>query len=197
MNSSNAAFPKKPINHMDTGWTEGYGASLVKNLFEVSDSISDLGCGNGWLEKQLPEYNISAIDYPQYDFNVGKLPYEDNSLDGAIAFQVLEHLENPYHFVREVHRVLKSGGKFICSTPNVFHLYNRISFLKNGNHYRFTKTNDHVFAGSEDIFHKMFLKFSTSEHFFRRGIFPYPFLNRFSYPQTELFGQDICWILRK
>lgn len=49
---------------------------------------------------------------------VPPLPFADESFDYVVSFQVIEHIKHDREFVREVHRVLKKGGKFIVSTPN-------------------------------------------------------------------------------
>lgn len=43
----------------------------------------------------------------------------DNSFDYVISFQVIEHIKNDKLFVEEIFRVLKDGGKFIVTTPNI------------------------------------------------------------------------------
>ena len=49
---------------------------------------------------------------------VPPLPFADESFDYVVSFQVIEHIKRDKELVREVHRVLKKGGKFIVSTPN-------------------------------------------------------------------------------
>ena len=49
---------------------------------------------------------------------VPPIPFADESFDYVVSFQVIEHIKRDKEFVREVHRVLKRGGKFIVSTPN-------------------------------------------------------------------------------
>ena len=49
---------------------------------------------------------------------VPSLPFADESFDYVVSFQVIEHIKRDKEFVREVRRVLKSGGKFIVTTPN-------------------------------------------------------------------------------
>ena len=49
---------------------------------------------------------------------VPPLPFADESFDYVVSFQVIEHIKRDKEFVREVRRVLKSGGKFIVTTPN-------------------------------------------------------------------------------
>lgn len=49
---------------------------------------------------------------------VPPLPFEDESFDYVVSFQVIEHIRRDKAFVAEVLRVLRKGGKFIVSTPN-------------------------------------------------------------------------------
>jgi SAM-dependent methyltransferase len=50
-----------------------------------------------------------------------KLPFEDAHFDVAYADYVLEHVEHPKPFLKEVARVLKPGGWFFFRTPNKNH----------------------------------------------------------------------------
>ena len=47
----------------------------------------------------------------------GELPYQDESLDGVVSIETLEHLEDDEAFVHEAHRCLKTGGYFVFSVP--------------------------------------------------------------------------------
>ncbi len=49
---------------------------------------------------------------------VPPLPFDDESFDCVVSFQVIEHIKRDEAFVAEVHRVLRKGGLFIVSTPN-------------------------------------------------------------------------------
>lgn len=49
------------------------------------------------------------------------LPFEANRFDCIFASEVLEHLSDPFLFVREVSRVLKLGGMIILTVPFMFH----------------------------------------------------------------------------
>ena len=40
-------------------------------------------------------------------------PFEDESIDVALAFFILVHLRDLEHFMQETHRVLKDGGNMI------------------------------------------------------------------------------------
>jgi SAM-dependent methyltransferase len=50
------------------------------------------------------------------------MPYfEDNFFDLIYCNNVLEHVELPHLFYKEISRVLKSGGIFMAKTPNKYH----------------------------------------------------------------------------
>jgi SAM-dependent methyltransferase len=50
----------------------------------------------------------------------GSLPLADSSVDVIFCEWVVEHVEHPKEFAREVQRVLKPGGWFCALTPNRF-----------------------------------------------------------------------------
>ncbi len=59
-----------------------------------------------------------------------RLPFEDNSFDTVICWEVMEHFNfNPVPFVRELYRVLKPGGVGYLSVPNRASLVAHISLL--------------------------------------------------------------------
>ncbi|GIS31642.1 MAG: hypothetical protein Ct9H90mP3_4380 [Flammeovirgaceae bacterium] len=35
------------------------------------------------------------------------------------SFQVIEHIKNDKLFIKEIHRILKPGGKALISNPNI------------------------------------------------------------------------------
>lgn len=176
-------------------------------------SILDCGASNGHLLKQLRDNGFTklyAADFDNFltdksmaefhavDFNFEKLPFADNSLDMVVCFETMEHMENPFHFEREVHRILKPGGIFIASMPNVYHLFNKLVFLLRGDMFRYHERNDHLTLFPKSVFNKIFLRhFDLLEVAYDRGEFPYRWFSKLSYPQNELFGRSICRVLQK
>lgn len=51
--------------------------------------------------------------------NVLNLPFKNNSFDAVVSFETIEHVLDGNHFLSEIDRVLKPGGNFLCSTPNI------------------------------------------------------------------------------
>ena len=63
-----------------------------------------------------------------------RLPFEDGSFDVVLMTEVLEHLDSQFHIVAEVSRVVRSGGFFVFSTPNLQRLHSRLQFFLTGKH---------------------------------------------------------------
>lgn len=55
------------------------------------------------------------------------LPFDDNFFDHIISDYVLEHVEQPEMFIKEVFRILKPGGSYFFRTPNKYHYVSLIS----------------------------------------------------------------------
>jgi SAM-dependent methyltransferase len=53
-----------------------------------------------------------------HDLNAFPYPFESNSIDKIEMTHVLEHLEKPFHVMREIHRILKPGGTVYIAVPH-------------------------------------------------------------------------------
>jgi 2-polyprenyl-3-methyl-5-hydroxy-6-metoxy-1,4-benzoquinol methylase len=94
-------------------------------------TLLDAGCGSGDLWRVVSARftactGVDAVRYPGLPADVAfvpadldrALPLDDASVDAAAAIEVIEHLENPRAFVRELVRVTKPGGWIVITTPN-------------------------------------------------------------------------------
>lgn len=94
--------------------------------------LADVGCGSGDLGRQLQgrfatvigidavRYDglPSSVTFVRADLDAAPLPLEDASVDVAAAVEVIEHLENPRAFMRELARITRPGGWIVVTTPN-------------------------------------------------------------------------------
>ncbi len=102
----------------------------------LSGTVLEIGTGTGYgirvvaphtdrfitIDKHRPanlsELQRQAANVEFRTATVPPLPFDEAAFDCVISFQVIEHIEQDAEFVREVHRVLRPGGKFIVTTPN-------------------------------------------------------------------------------
>lgn len=94
---------------LEIGTGTGYGVDIIAPHAERYVTLDK--CRS----EELPEMP-SNVEFVQCA--VPPLPFEDESFDYVVSFQVIEHIKRDKEFVREVYRVLKPGGRFIVSTPN-------------------------------------------------------------------------------
>ena len=62
-----------------------------------------------------------------------KIPLDDASIDNAMATELLEHCPDPLAVMREIRRVLRSGGSFFFTVPFLWPLHDVPC-----DHYRYT-----------------------------------------------------------
>jgi SAM-dependent methyltransferase len=98
---------------------------------KMTGQLLDVGCGG----KPYRDLFVNANRYIGLEFDTpesrtarhadafyeGKrFPFDDESYDGVISNQVLEHVFNPDEFLDEIMRVLKPEGKLLLSVPFVW-----------------------------------------------------------------------------
>jgi 2-polyprenyl-3-methyl-5-hydroxy-6-metoxy-1,4-benzoquinol methylase len=132
---------------------------LERSLFkEKTPSALDIGCAAGALPVMLKDRGWTVrgveISEPQAAYcrerglEVSVLSLEENRFpshcfDAVHASHIIEHLNNPDVFVREVLRILKPDGRFYITTPNIAGLQARIF----GNRWR-SVIFDHLYLFS-------------------------------------------------
>jgi len=139
------------------------------------------------------------LTFHEINFNKETMPYTQEYFDGVTCWGMVEHLENPFHFTREVHRVLKPGGIYIMALPNVFHIMSRLLFLKKGVFPRWDKNKNHIFILPRGVFEKTILRyFDLVETVYTKPAIHHPWLNWVSswLPANEWFGNFIIYVLR-
>jgi SAM-dependent methyltransferase len=118
--------------------------------------LADVGCGTGDLCRATHDrfshcVGIDAVRYDGLpadvefraaDFDSGSLPLDDAAADATAAVEVIEHLENPRAFCRELVRVTKPGGWVVVTTPNQVSMLSLLTLLLKG---RFSAFQDNAY----------------------------------------------------
>jgi len=125
------------------------GASVLEiggGAAEFSQRMRAVGYGVTFVD--LSEGNVARaveLGFPaqRLDLNLGLPCFGDESFDGAVMLEIIEHVVAAEQLLLEVKRVLKPGGFLILSTPNFGYFLNRLRILcgglseDEGYHYRF------------------------------------------------------------
>ena len=110
---------------LEIGSGEGYG---IMELAPIADKYIAVDKYDTYISDELKGEN--DITFIQTEVPPLK-DVADNSVDFAVTFQVIEHIQNDELFLKEIKRVLKPGGKLIMTTPNV-----KMSLTRNPWHIR-------------------------------------------------------------
>ena len=106
---------------------------------EIKTPILDLGCGNGYYHKYMPDFNFVGVDncnqfelnsnsYIQHDLNI--YPYDciDDRYDTIISLDTIEHLYRPDLFLKNVwDNLLNQNGLFLLCVPNIDNIDDKLS----------------------------------------------------------------------
>jgi len=109
--------------------------------YKFEGKVLDLGCGQKPHEHLFGNSEYIGIDFkdysknkdipdkkPDYYFNEKyskdlTLPFESESFDHAVSFQVLEHHPEPEIMIRELARIVKKDGLIMLSCPFIYALH--------------------------------------------------------------------------
>jgi methionine biosynthesis protein MetW len=117
-------------------------AILEKNI-HPADSVLDVGCGDGskvghFCQGRAASYQ--GVDVSEQAVALARkgglnaqviedasaLPFDDGSFDVVVCCEVLEHLFAPLDGAAEARRVLRTGGRYVVTVPNVAYWRGRL-----------------------------------------------------------------------
>ncbi len=122
------------------GWDENFYAKYADALRpeKPGGRALDVGCGVGQVVARLANAGFEAYGVDVSEPNIQraekvcprcqlydgrKLPFADQFFDSMGALNVLEHVEQPEEFLRELVRVTRVGGRLVVSSPNFFRVF--------------------------------------------------------------------------
>lgn len=145
-----------------------------------ADSILHIGPG---ANKLMGAYGVDILQMPSVDLvhDLDRFPWplESESYDLVFAQSVFEHLRDQVAAVKEIHRVLKPGGRFLVMVPYFRHLdaFNDPTH----EHFYTSRSFDYFLAGDKNSLYEY-----TDCKFLKVG-FWYGWPNRSSSSLLELF----------
>jgi len=94
---------------------------FAENFME-KNTVLDIGCGNKPYEKYFFCEYVGLDPFPGTKANVcapaWEIPFSENTFDGVILNQSLEHIMKTEKTISEIKRVLKPGGFCIVTVPH-------------------------------------------------------------------------------
>jgi 2-polyprenyl-3-methyl-5-hydroxy-6-metoxy-1,4-benzoquinol methylase len=118
--------------------------TLLQRHIPDRHGVLDIGAGAGSFTQRLLDHGftgVEAIELRPDVFKVAGAPVHPLNLDGpwasqlpypfsgVAALEVIEHLENPWHFARQCAAAVRPGGVVVISTPNIESSRSRIEYL--------------------------------------------------------------------
>lgn len=142
-------------------------AHRLQRVLPPASFILDLGAGEGALSARLTDmgYRVLAVDqnieqfravgaqFVQLNFNdsvsmaVFATEHEER-FDAVVGMEVIEHVENPWDYIRLLKRLVKPAGLIAITTPNVESWASRWNYLLTG---RLAHFEDADYIGSGHI----------------------------------------------
>ncbi len=122
---------------------------IRKNLGESSNlKVLDIATGTGALAQRLmdafPSWKVDVNDFEKQALIRANKKFSldlndefckkitGTKYDIIVAVEILEHLENPWHFLRNLRKLLKPNGLLVISTPNGDSYLDRIFYITQG-----------------------------------------------------------------
>ncbi len=131
---------------------ESFLQGIVEKIKIQNPKILDVGCGTGANLEMLANFGESegvdvsddALEFCKakglkaHKGLAEKLPFEDESFDIVTALDVVEHLDDDIAGLKEMHRVLKTGGRTLIFVPAFMWLWGVQDDISN-HRIRYTK----------------------------------------------------------
>ena len=128
---------------------------IIKHVAGSTRSLKvlDIATGTGAFAQRLAD-NFPAWDLQINDFERQALivnsrrhcidlngdfsqSFDEDGYDLIVALEIIEHLENAWHFLRQIRKLVRKDGYLLLSTPNGDSTLDRLTYLFEGHPFYF------------------------------------------------------------
>jgi 2-polyprenyl-3-methyl-5-hydroxy-6-metoxy-1,4-benzoquinol methylase len=186
------------------GLSQGDAKSAL-DLGGGAGNFAKVLAGRGW-RTTLADYHpasIEGVTSVQLDLNL-RFPFPDDAFDLIVSLEVIEHLENPRHFFREMYRCSRPGGHIVVSTPNQLSLASKLCLIARNEFRDFQKSSypAHITALLGVDFERMSEEVGLTQvavSYTNSGRIPFTTINWQVIPilKGRLFSDNVFFLFRK
>lgn len=148
---------------------------LFRRTVSRDARIFETGCGRGHFLAWLGSHDYTDVvgcdlgnhldvahlgfEFRRVDLSNEPIPCDDQCVDAVVSLHVIEHLENPWAYVRELRRILRPGGHLFIAYPSSKDFVSRIKFLLRADVPSYSRTNNHYSFFTQSVEDKLFANF--------------------------------------
>ncbi len=134
----------------------------------------EIGCGHYDHRPYFPQLRLQRIDIdakhqPSVVGDAHGMPLAADSVDVALALSVLEHVHDPYQCVREIHRIVRPGGRVLVWVPFFFGVHafpgDVSRFTEEGLRILFERAGFEIARSDSRRYAGLFLNLNDAVHF--------------------------------
>jgi ubiquinone/menaquinone biosynthesis C-methylase UbiE len=119
------------------GFIEQRRLAIIKSMMNAKhgEKILEVGCGGGHVLSQFREAALTGVDvsgemlekarknlagsnFELRKGDIGEVGLADQSFDGIVCTEVLEHVVDPDHVLKNIQRLVKPTGRVVITFPN-------------------------------------------------------------------------------
>jgi 2-polyprenyl-3-methyl-5-hydroxy-6-metoxy-1,4-benzoquinol methylase len=117
--------------------------AVIAERHSGGGTLADIGCGTGVVWQRVRRHfdrclGVDAVRYEDlardieftaHDLDQPEIPLADGCAEVVVAVETIEHLENPWAFVRELTRIAAPAGWVVVTTPNQLSLLSKLTLV--------------------------------------------------------------------